>query len=172
VVDRPLVRRRTAVAGGLGGLAALATGCDPGEDLAPPETDPSSASASPSTEAPEQTPDEALVDELLGQLSAALTLLISSRGVPELRPALSPIIRARRSHVEVLDGALPAETPPGTPADPAAALRAVRRSERRLQAALADGAGRAESGALARLLASMSASVTQHLSLVPPAAAP
>ena len=47
-------------------------------------------------------------------------------------------------------------------------LRRVRRSERGLQAALVDAADRAESGALARLLASMSASVTQHLALLPP----
>jgi Ca2+:H+ antiporter len=36
-----------------------------------------------------------------------------------------------------------------------------------LQAGLVDAAGRAESGALAKLLASMSASVTQHLATLP-----
>jgi hypothetical protein len=46
-------------------------------------------------------------------------------------------------------------------------LRLVRQSERRLHVTLVDAAGRAESGALARLLASMSASVTQHLSVLP-----
>jgi hypothetical protein len=173
VVDRPLLRRRTAVAGGLGGLAVavLAGGCDPGEDLAPAQDEPSGRSATPSSQAseqtPEETPDEALLTEVVGQLSTALALLLSSRKAPGLRQQLSPIVRAHRSHLEALDGDLPAEPPAGPPPDAAAALQAVRRSERALQAALADAAGRAESGALARLLASISASATQHLTLIP-----
>ena len=49
----------------------------------------------------------------------------------------------------------------------ATALRQVRRGEKQLQAALVDAAGRAESGALAELLASISASVTQFLATLP-----
>jgi hypothetical protein len=163
VVDRPLVRRRTAVAGALGGaaVAVLATACDNGDDLVPPESGPSGSTAATSTSAPEQTADELLVDEVLGQLSAAL-----------LRQALGPILRAHRRHIEALEGELPGETAAATPPDAAAALGAVRGSERQLQASLVDAAGRAESGALARLLASMSASVTQHFSLLPPEVAP
>ena len=56
-------------------------------------------------------------------------------------------------------------------ADRAAALKAVHRSEKELHAALVDAATRAESGALAKLLASMSASITQFLATLPPEAA-
>ena len=162
------------MAGAFGGVAVavLATGCDPGEDLTQPGTAPSGSSGTPSAQVPEQTTDEALVDEVLGELSAALGLLVGSRKDPTLRQALAPIVRAHRQHIEALEGDLPAASPSGAALDAADALRAVRRSERLLQASLADAAGRAESGALAMLLASMSASGTQHLALIPPEAAP
>ena len=154
----------------------LAAGCDPGEDLAPPDADPSGSSGTPSPETPQQTPqqtpDQALVDEVLGELAVALGVLAQARKAPVLRPALTPLVKAHRRHVQVLEGDPTGEVPPGPSPDPAASLRAVRRSERGLQASLVDAAGRAESGALARLLASMSASVTQHLTLIPPEVAP
>ena len=81
-------------------------------------------------------------------------------------------MKAHRRHVEVLEGELDGEAPPGPSPDPAAALRGASASERELQASLVDAAGRAESGALARLLASMSASVTQHLAVLPAEVAP
>jgi hypothetical protein len=169
VADRPLVRRRTAVTGALGGLALLA-GCDHGDDLVPPRAGSTAPTPTQSAEAPEQTPDEALVDAVLGQLSTALAVAINSWKAPELRRSMGTRIRAHRQHIKVLEGELPAESPPGPPPDPAAALHAVRAGEQQLQTALVDAAGRAESGALARLLASMSASVTQHLATLPKAA--
>jgi hypothetical protein len=174
VVDRPLVRRRTALGGALGGLAvaALATGCDHGDDLAPPQADSSTATTTASSEAPEQTPDEALVDAVLSQLTTALAVAINSWKVPQLRQSVAPLVRAHRRHVKVLEGELPYESPPGPPPDPATALHAVRAGEKGLQTALVDAAGRAESGALARLLASMSASVTQYLLVLPAEVAP
>jgi len=146
----------------------LAAGCDPGEDLAPPDADPSGSSGTPSPEAPQQTPDQALVDEVLGQLTVALGVLAQARKAPGLRPALTPLLKAHRRHVQVLEGDPTGEVPSGPSPDPAASLRAVRRSERGLHTSLVDAAGRAESGSLARLLASMSASVIQHLTLIPP----
>jgi len=172
VVDRPLLRRRTAVAGALGGLAATAlAGCDNGDDLAPPKASSPASTPPPSSQAPEQTPDEALVDEVLEGLTAALAVLAQARKAPLLRQPLASLTKAHREHVQVLEGELLEQAPPGPSPDPAAMLRLVRRGERDLQAALVDAAGRAESGALARLLASMSASVTQHLALLPSEAA-
>jgi len=169
VVDRPLVRRRTAVTAALGGLALVGlAGCDNGDDLAPPEADPSAPTTTQSTQAPEQTPDEVLVDDVLEQLTAALAVLTQARQVPTLRAPLASLVKAHRRHVESLEGKLgPSQGRPAPPSDPEAMMRLVRRGERDLQAGLVDAAGHAESGALARLLASMSASVTQHLAALP-----
>jgi hypothetical protein len=177
VADRALVRRRTAVSGALGGLAvaALATACDHGDDLSSRSADQStgtSAPASPSAQSPAQTPDQALVDEVLASLTAAVAVLTHARKVPELRQPLAPLVKAHRQHVEVLEGEVPDGSSSGPARDQAAALRAVRRSEQALQTTLVDAAGAAQSGALARLLASMSASVTQHLMLLPTEGAP
>jgi hypothetical protein len=113
-----------------------------------------------------------LVDEVLGRLTAALEVLSQARRAPKLRKPLGPLLQAHRRHVEVLEGELVGQEPAGAAPDPDVMLRLVRQSERDLQAELVAAAGRAESGALARLLASMSASVTQHLTLVPPEVAP
>ncbi len=164
--DRPLVRRRTVVTG----LAAtfLAAGCDNGDDIAPPESSGSPSAGSESPAEPEQSRDEALVEDVVGALFGAIDVLVAARRVaPELRPSVTPILRAHRQHVEVLEGEGEVSPPTQIPGDAAAALRDVRRSEHRLHVTLVDAAGGAESGALARLLASMSASVTQHLSLLP-----
>jgi hypothetical protein len=167
VPDRPLVHRRAVVTG----LAAtvLAAGCDTGDEIAPPEQRGGPSAASEPEEAPEQTPDQVLVDEVVAELLGAIDLLSESRKkAPALRPSLTPILRAHRQHVRVLQVEGEYRTSTSIPADAAAALRAVRRSERRLHVTLVDAAGRAESGALARLLASISASVTQHLTLLAP----
>ena len=167
--DRPLVRRRTALTGALGGIAAtvLAAGCDTGEDLGQNDAT-GSPSASPSVaEEPEQTPDEALVDDVLAQLGAAAAVLQAARRFKQLRPALAPLLHAHRAHAEVLEGELANDSPATRPASSLAAVAAIREGETQLQAALVDAAGRAESGALAKLLASMSASVTQHVATLP-----
>jgi hypothetical protein len=165
----PVLGRRTAVCAPLAGLAAnlVAAGCDNGDEIEPPRGGGgTSATAEPSEEAA-RTPDEELVDEVLAGLTGALAVLSRSRRAPQLRTTVSPIIGAHRRHVQVLEGELAEPGPPGPVRDPAASLRLVRRSERALHATLVEAAGRAESGALARLLASMSASVSQHLTLLP-----
>jgi hypothetical protein len=179
VPDRPLVRRRTAVL--TAAAAVLATGCDHGDDIGatppghtPSATVSSSASSSASgsaSSAPVRTPDEALVDSTIGQLVAAYGVVVTARRLKPLRRPLAPLARAHRRHVEVLEGELEGWTAPVL-ADRTAALQAVHRAEKQLHAALVDAATRAESGALARLLASMSASVTQFLATLPPEAAP
>jgi len=171
VPDRPFVRRRTALAGALGSIGALVlTACDHGDDIGSPPagSSPSAPSASPpSSTAPAQTPDEALVDRTIEQLDAALAVLLTARRFPALRRPLAPLVRAHRRHIEVLEGERESGAGPA-PANQAAALEAVHHSERLLQGALVDAAGRAESGALAKLLASMSASVTQFVIALPP----
>jgi hypothetical protein len=173
VPELPTVRRRTALVGAVGSVAAtvLAGGCDHGDDIGGPLSTSSpaatqSSSSSPSSSAASQTPDEALVDDTIQQLTAAYGVLVTARRFRPLRRPLTPLLRAHRRHVEVLDGDVEGWVAP-TLADPAAALVAVHRSEKRLQAALVDGAGRAESGELAKLLASISASVTQYLVALP-----
>lgn len=169
--DRPLVRRRTAVL--TMAATVLATGCDHGDDIGatPPGRSPStSASTSASSpSAPVRTPDEALVDTTIEQLLAAYGVVVTARSFKPLRKPLAPLARAHRRHVEVLEGELEGWTAPVL-ADRTAALQAVHRSEKQLHAALVDAATRAESGALAKLLASMSASVTQFSATLPPAA--
>jgi hypothetical protein len=170
VPDALRVRRRAALAGALGSAAAtvLASGCDHGDDIgAPPaEATSSTPSGSPSESQPARTPDEELVDATLDQLTAAFGVLVTARKLKPLRQPLAPLVRAHRRHVDVLDGDLEGWTAPVL-ADAATALQAVHRSEKKLQAALVDAAGRAESGALAKLLASMSASVTQFVATLP-----
>ncbi|MDX6371731.1 MAG: hypothetical protein QOD98_719 [Nocardioidaceae bacterium] len=168
--DLPLVRRRTALTGALGGIAAtvLAAGCDTGDDLGEKDAT-ASPSASPSvTQEPERTPDEALVDDVLARLGAAVAVLQAARRFKQLRPIVAPLLHAHRAHAEVLEGDPASQAAASRPAGPVAALEAVRLSESQLQAALVDAAGRADSGALAKLLASMSASTTQHLSTLAP----
>jgi hypothetical protein len=168
--DLPLVRRRTALTGTLGGMAAavFATGCDTGDDLGENDATRSPSASASVAQEPEQTPDEALVDDVLSRLGAAVAVLQAARRFQQLRPNLAPVLHAHRAHVDVLEGDVAGQAPASRPADAAAALEAIRMSESQLQAALVDAAGRAESGALAKLLASMSASTTQHLATLPP----
>jgi hypothetical protein len=161
----PTVGRRAALLG----LAAtlVAAGCDTGDDLGEPDPTGSPSPSASTAEEPDQTPDEALVDDVLARLTAALAVLAQARRAPLLRQPVTQLLRSHRRHVEVLEGEPAEPAPPGPSPDPAASLRSVRRSETDLQAALVDAAGRAESGALAKLLASMSASVAQHVALLP-----
>ncbi len=146
----------------------LGAGCDTGDDLGETDTT-GSPSPSPSVaQEPERTADEVLVDDVISQLGAAVAVLQATRRFKQLRPTVAPLLRAHRSHAEVLEGDLASESPASRPADLSAATEAVRLSETELQASLVDAAGRAESGALAKLLASMSASTTQHLATLPP----
>ncbi len=134
--DRPLVRRRTALTGALGGIAAtvLAAGCDTGDDVGESDATGSPSPSSSAAQEPEQTPDEALVDDVLTQLGAAVAVLQAARRFKQLRPTVAPVLHAHRSHVEVLEGDLEGETPASRPADLSAAVEAVRLSETQLQA--------------------------------------
>jgi hypothetical protein len=163
VPEPPLVRRRTAVLGAAATL--LLAGCDHGDDIGgDPSSSGTPSTTGPSASTPPPTPDEQLVDQVTTELAAALGVLLTARQSPGLRVLVVPMIRAHRRHLEVLDGGATGAQPGGA-APPE--LRTVVATERRLKAALVEAAGKAESGALAKLLASISASVTQHLDALP-----
>lgn len=87
-----------------------------------------------------------------------------------LASALAPLSAMHLAHLQLLDTTVDvASIDTGEPAQPdsRSALTAIRRGEARLQTQLADLATSAESGTLARALASMSASIAQHLAVLP-----
>lgn len=172
---RPLLSRRTTLVTGLGtaGLVAAGTGCSlrvPG-DASP------TASATPGPVQLE--PDVQIVIDLVRELRLSVRLLQDIRAEHlRLAPRVSPLIAVQRRHLEVLRQAAPADSlsvgPPATPAVPtgaAAALDQVVETTQALRDACYSGAGRAESGKFARLLAGMGAALSQRLVLdeAPPA---
>lgn len=88
-----------------------------------------------------------------------------------LAPALRPVAAVHRGHAELLLGAVGDATSPGevdpVPERAGAAWAAVRRREEALERSLRAAALRAQSGALARALASMSAAVAQQRATLP-----
>ncbi|WP_395658264.1 hypothetical protein [Nocardioides sp.] len=143
---RPLLRRRSALAAGLAGLTGLAAvgGCDLGDSA--PRSGPTS------TPGTDPDPDAALVEEVLAELGRA-ERVATAGGALELAAL-------HRAHIAALDGEPPAERTSRT-ATPAV----VRRREQHLQVRLVEASVAARSGSLARLLASMSAAVSQRLAL-------
>ena len=147
--------RRTTIVGALAGAAALA-GCESDR----PDADPTGRS----TPGAGTDPDDALVAAVsaeLDDLVAVVTAAAARR--PALAPDLAPFSALHRAHRAVLPGqeaepARPRVT--GTPREVAAHLL---RREEQARRRLADWSLDARSGALARLLASMSAGVAAHL---------
>jgi len=129
------------------------------------------ASGKPVAAPPE---DSALVASVVAAVSAAADLVAAASAVaPALASRLDILGRAHAAHLDLLVGAVPdADVPtPGAapvPARPARALADVRRSEQRLLRTLRDACVDAASGDLARVLASMAASVSQHLAILSP----
>ena len=167
--------RRTALGGVLASLAAVSA-CD----LDRPDDAPSlqagsraGSRASSAQAAPDDDPDGALVDEVLAEL-AELSALVT--GVGSRFPALAAPMRALGdrpdAHREALDagwdtGPDTGRSPAKAYAGPTEALLRVRSRERVAQRRLSDWAVAARSGALARLLACMSAGVAQQLVVRP-----
>jgi hypothetical protein len=152
------ISRRTALGGALVGVGVLA-GCDLGSD------DPASSQA-PSA-APED-PDSGLVEQV-GEDVAATLLLIESlrRRHASLRGPLGELARVHEAHLEVLGSRRRSGRRPPRTNSAAQALTTLSTREKRHQRFLADRAVAAQSGRLARLLASMSAAVAQQLTLLP-----
>lgn len=160
------VSRRTAVGATLAGMLAgpvLLAGCT----LDPPADDPAPG---PPTE-PEPDADVELLGTVLSDLddTAALVTAAAARH-PRLASGLQPLADVHAIHRAVLDGAAEvAQDEAGTPAvpgRPTVALARVRRAEARLVGTLREATGAAQSGDFARALASMAASLTQHLSVL------
>ena len=133
-----LLARRTALT--LGAVVIAASGCDDGDRTGP-------ADAPSSTPTPD--PDAALVDAVLADLGRAEALALGA--------GYADLAGLHRAHIEALDGPEPS-TPAGR-----ASRESVRRAEQRLQRQLVQASVAADSGALAQLLASMSAAVSQRL---------
>lgn len=161
----PVASRRTALGGALAGLGLVA-GCD----LDPTGTPTGPATAATTATAPDDAPDDAtLVEQTRRDLGEAAVLLTAvTTRFPRLGSTLAGFAELHAAHREILGG--PETTPQGDVGDLADARQAlgwVRSRELRLQNRLADGAVAAGSGALARLLACMSAGVAQQLAVLP-----
>lgn len=156
--------RRAALGGALAGVLGVAA-CD----LDKPAPAPSPTSGGTAEPGPQPDSDQQIVDEARAETATLLALLLATatrHGA--LRRPLAGLRSMHRAHLALLEGGDdPGGAPEPVPATPAAALAALRRSESRAQARLADWSVAADSGALARLLAGMSASVAQHLAVLP-----
>lgn len=142
-LSRPVSRR--SVQGLLAGaLVVPLTGCDPL----------SSASRSPRSEPAAPTADESLATRVAGALRDA-------RDAAAASPQGAPLVAAHTAHLAALGVAPDAASP-----SPSSAAVDLRATEVALQATLTDAARAAADGGLARLLASMAASVAQHLAVL------
>ena len=173
--------RRAALGGALAALAA-ASACDvaqpsdesggapggaPGTGSASASgTGPGTRSDTPAATATED-PDAALVDRVLAELGEVSALVSAAAGFAPLRASMRTLHGLHAAHRDALEGGPLTGPSPEAFAGPAEALRRVRAREQQTQRRLADWAVAAESGALARLLASMSAGVAQELAVLP-----
>jgi hypothetical protein len=101
--------------------------------------------------------------ELVERIAETAGIVVLARtSHRDLRPALRPLVEMHTAHQEALDAdGVEAAIDTGS-----AGLPQVRKAESTLQRHLTDAAVRAESGALAQLLASMAAAVAQHLAVL------
>jgi hypothetical protein len=156
------ITRRTTLGGALAGVVVLA-GCDLGDNGS---GDPASG---PAPSAGPDDPDAQLVEEVVDDIVATTSLVEALRRRHDsLRRSVAPLVRVHDAHLEVLGGgqASGGRRPPPTK-NAAEAMGLLRSRELRHQRLLEDGAMAAQSGRLARLLASMSAAVAQQLVLLP-----
>lgn len=147
--------------GGLAGAALALAGCDALDDLLDGDDGPG-VSGAVSPTAPAVDADSDLVATVLDEVTAtgALATAVGTT-VPALAGAATRLARLHEAHATELGGADPADVPV-VPTARAAALQSLARAEARLQDRLVEAAGRAESGALAQVLASMAAAVAQQ----------
>ena len=152
--------RRTTI----GSALLLAGGCtvdDDGEPEALPSESPGVS---------DSDFDLGVIDESRARLAAMLEVVRRvSRKHPGLAPALAGLVDLHQAHDRLLADAASASgssspAPVRIPAPSGKALDLVRTREVSLQGEFADLARRARSGPLARLLASMSAAIAQHVS--------
>jgi hypothetical protein len=182
--EHPALGRRAALLGVLGGGVVILTGCESRTPAATPSGSPNdlgtpsptvpptgsaSSSASSSAGVLPETADRLRVGRALASTEALLAGLVALRR-PDGTAALAAMHTAHRTVLLDLLGT------PGSPL-PAAPLPALHRAEvplreAGLQAELVSAALTAEDGLVARLLASMSAGIAQHLMTLPPSTPP
>ena len=147
--------RRTALVATVGLTGLLVGGC-----TSDSPDDPADAQ---STTAPPVDADQTLVDDVVERLKSALaTVATASEGS---RPLARELASLRRLHVAHLE-ALGSDAHSFAHANESPDRREVLTAEAGTQRFLATAAVRAESGSLAKLLASMSAAVAQHLAVL------
>jgi hypothetical protein len=168
-----VLTRRTALGGALGSLAAVSA-CDVTQPTdqsgAAPGASPAGASDTRSgtpAATPTEDPDAALVDRVLAELGEVSALVSDAARFAPLRASMRTLGELHAAHRDALAGGPVTGRSPAAFAGAAQALRRVRAREQQTQRRLADWAVAAESGALARLLASMSAGVAQQLAVLP-----
>jgi hypothetical protein len=156
------VDRRTLLGLGALGVIATATGCrSGGTGTGAAASSPSAPAPGPDTGpdtgvgAPAETPDRRLVAELYGDLASRTSDLRTLRKRrPALRRTIRPLVALHQAHLAVL-GSLLAEGSVGWFAGVNGADLAT--AEVSLATELAGAVGRAEDGAVARVLASLAA---------------
>ncbi|QBR94125.1 Smr/MutS family protein [Nocardioides euryhalodurans] len=165
-MTRPLPSR-TSRRGALGGMLVglTATGCD----LGPVREEPAPTPGTTAEPEPAPDPDAALVDAVVADLRSALALVTGAgRGRGALRAELAPWLRMHDAHLVALEAPSARVRAAQVRGSAAEARSRVRREETALQRRLATGAASARSGALASLLATMSAAVAQQLAATSP----
>jgi hypothetical protein len=165
--------RRAALGGALASLAVVSA-CDVTQpmDHSGGASGPGPAGASGTrsgTPAPSPTedPDAALVERVLVELGEVSALVSAAARLAPLRASMRTLGELHAAHRDALDGGPVTGRSPAAFTGAAEALRRVRAREQQTQRRLAGWAVAAESGALARLLASMSAGVAQQLAVLP-----
>ena len=148
---------------GAAGIAVLAAGCDRASKP---------RHAARSTAPAQDDPDVRLAANVLAAVAAHRSAVEATIArFPGTRPGLTPVRTMHATHADALSGAVPkgaevsvpAHPAPHVPASRAVALRHLRAGEAGLADVLVTAAVQAESGAFARLLASMSVAVDQRL---------
>ena len=115
-----------------------------------------------------QDADAGLVGAAVAAITGvSVTVSATAEAHRGLGLALAPFTAMHTAHLAALSPSTVTATPTSVDSSSRAALAEVRRQELRLQTQLADLATSAISGTLARALASMSASVAQHVAVLP-----
>lgn len=152
-------RRAVVAASGAGALGLAGCTADGSTSTSAP-TGPGESSTDEAEPAQPADPDQVALDRAVAITTALLTALEASP--PELDPAgrLAALHAAHLGVLQEATGSTSTPSPPGNRLTPAR----LRRRELRAQRELARLAQAAESGALARLFASMSAGIAAGLS--------
>lgn len=168
-----LTRRGLLVVGA--GTGLVVAGCSgAGDDgrARPGAAGPDPSAATRGGTGAEAADDDADLVGLAREALAATAALVaaSRRSAPSLRADLDPLLRLHEAHAEALGRPLERVRSVGRAAPAGPLLGLVRDREEQLRAQLVDLSVRADSGSLARLLASMSAGLAQRLAVLPTAA--